>query len=363
MARTFVDENWASFIAKRPEYANAEHIWSRVLEPELSRRERQRTQLLKSAVSRAAMVGLPLLVLLPLIQLPFIAALFFAGLGAAAASALPAIKIYGFKSAVKDLVLSSAAESFGFSYNTLHTDVSDVNSWSGIRKLAMREMEKATTKTKTMGLFSADTGEDAPTPAFPVLKTAGLLPSHDNRKFEDLIEGERAGAKFSLVECKLTDERGSGKNRRTVTVFEGILLHIAYPERFLGRTLLARSGTWKWGKRSWKDLQEVQLVSVELDKAFTVYSNDQVEARALLTPDKMERLIAIETFFKGGKLRGIFEGDHLTLALEAGDQFEVGSMFETLVNPAHYRKALYELGLVCDLIDGFLTREWAKDKL
>jgi len=83
----------------------------------------------------------------------------------------------------------------------------------------------------------------------------------------------------------------------------------------------------------------------------------------LLTPDRMERLIALERFFSGGKLRGIFEGDHLTFALEAGDQFEVGSMFETLVNAAHYKKALHELGLVCDLIDGFLTREWAQDKL
>ena len=189
------------------------------------------------------------------------------------------------------------------------------------------------------------------------------MPSHDNRKFEDRIEGERAGAKFSLVECKLTDERGSGNNKQTVTVFEGILLHIAYPQSFLGRTLLARSGTWKWGKRSWKDLEEVKLVSIELDKAFTVYSNDQVEARAILTPDKMERLIALERFFEGGKLRGIFEDDHLTVALEAGDQFEVGSYFESLVNPAHYRKALFELGLVCDLIDGFLTREWMQDKI
>lgn len=362
MARNYIDKDWGTFAAERPEYANAERIWTNVLEPELVKRESERIQLLSAAFKRAALVGVPLLLIAPFLIF-WVIAIFIAIAGAAISAALPLIKLYGFKTGVKDLVLSSAAESFGFSYDTLHADVSGINSWTEIKDFAMREAEKAKDKSKLTGLFAEDLGEDAPTPAFPTLKAAGLLPSHDDRKFEDRIEGERAGAKFSLVECKLTDERGSGKNKQTVTVFQGILVHIAYPDRFLGRTLLARSGTWKWGKRSWKDLEEVKLVSIELDKAFTVYSNDQVEARALLTPDKMERLIALERFFEGGKLRGIFEDDHLTIALEAGDQFEVGSYFESLVNPAHYRKALFELGLVCDLIDGFLTREWMQDKI
>ena len=362
MARNFVDKEWGTFAAERPEYANAERIWTSVLEPELTKRESERTRLLGTAIKRAAIVGIPLLLIGPFL-IHWVFAIIAAALGASISSAVPMVKLYAFKTGVKDLVLSSAAESFGFTYDTLHHDVSGINSWSEIKDFAMREAEKAKDKAKRTGLFSQDLGEDAPTPAFPVLKAAGLLPSYDSRKFEDRIEGERAGARFSLVECKLTEERGSGKNKQTVTVFEGILLYIEYPQRFLGRTLLARSGTWKWGKRGWKDLEEVKLVSIELDKAFTVYSNDQVEARAILTPDKMERLIALERFFEGGKLRGIFEDDHLTLALEAGNQFEVGSYFESLVNPAHYRKALFELGLVCDLIDGFLTREWMQDKI
>ena len=188
------------------------------------------------------------------------------------------------------------------------------------------------------------------------------MPSYDDRKFEDLIEGDRADAHFSLVECKLTEERGSGKNRRTVTTFQGLLFHIEYPQRFLGRTMIARQGWWK-GFFGDKTLQKVDLVAKELEDNFTIYSNDQVEARALLTPDRMERLIALERHFKGGKLRGIFEGDHLTLALEADDQFEAGSVWKTLVDPERYVSALTEVGLVCDVIDGFLTREWVKDKL
>ena len=147
-----------------------------------------------------------------------------------------------------------------------------------------------------------------------------------------------------------------------MTTFQGLLFHIQYPDRFLGRTLIARQGWWK-GFFGDKSLQKVDLVAKELEDNFTIYSNDQVEARALLTPDRMERLIALERHFKGGKLRGIFEGDHLTLALEADDQFEAGSVWKPLVDPDRYISALTEIGLVCDVIDGFLTREWVKDKL
>jgi hypothetical protein len=190
-----------------------------------------------------------------------------------------------------------------------------------------------------------------------VLDDASLLPGHYSRHFEDLIKGNRAGAAFSLVEAKLET---SGKNGGTV--FQGLLFHVQYPDRFFGRTLMARSRWWKRGKAA-KDLQKVSLVSSELDRAFTVYSTDQVEARALLTPDRMERLIALERHFSGGKLRGIFEEGHMTIALEAPGQFEAGSIFKPLADPERFATALVELGLVCDMIDGFLTRDWAQDRL
>ncbi|HCX11745.1 MAG TPA: hypothetical protein DHU81_15675 [Hyphomonas sp.] len=59
----------------------------------------------------------------------------------------------------------------------------------------------------------------------------------------------------------------------------------------------------------------------------------------------------------------MFEDGHMTLALEAEDQFEAGSIFKTLVDPRRYASALVELGLVCDLIDGFLTRDWVQGRL
>ncbi|MEM7638752.1 MAG: DUF3137 domain-containing protein [Pseudomonadota bacterium] len=339
-------------------------VWTEVLEPALAERESERRSIISKARKRTIWTGLAVgVIAICVLFLTGGAAPVFTLIAAGGVTAIASgaawIPLFSVKSETKQLVVGAAAESFGFKYDTLHPDVRGISNWKTAGEWIKSQ---ASQKAGAAQLFGGVDDSAPPTPAFDVLKEAKLLPGYDSRKFEDLIEGDRAETHFSLVECKLTEEQGSGKNRRTVTTFQGLLFHIQYPDRFLGRTLIARQGWWK-GFFGDKSLQKVDLVAKELEDNFTIYSNDQVEARALLTPDRMERLIALERHFKGGKLRGVFEGDHLTLALEADDQFEAGSVWKPLVDPDRYISALTEIGLVCDVIDGFLTREWVKDKL
>lgn len=365
MANGIADAIFSALVQQRPEFKNSMKVWSDVLEPALAAREAERKAIISKARGRTVVTGLSVgaialitAVLTGGAALGFIIFAAIAVTGVASAAAW--VPLFTVKSETKQLVVGAAAESFGFKYDTLHPDMTGISDW----KTAGNWIKAQASQTTAAGQLFGSGDDDAapPTPAFNILKEARLLPGYDSRKFEDLIEGDRAETHFSLVECKLTEQRGSGKNRRTVTTFQGLLFHIQYPDRFLGRTLIARQGWWK-GIFGDKSLQKVDLIAKELEDNFTIYSNDQVEARALLTPDRMERLIALERHFKGGKLRGIFEGDHLTLALEADDQFEAGSVWKPLVDPDRYVSALTEIGLVCDVIDGFLTREWVKDKL
>ena len=340
---------------QRPEFDTAIVTWRETLSPRLEAMETERKAVLKRAITRTVTAGVIVLTVIIVLAIltrgaffgPFI--LILGAFIVAIASALVWVPVFSMKSQTKELVVGAACESFGFSYQTLHQDLSGLASYSGLGKWVQANATKVKDST------------EPPTPAFDRLKTVGLLPSYDKRKFEDLIEGKRAEADFTMVECKLTEQQGSGKNRRTVTKFQGLLFNIDYPDRFLGRTMIARDGWWSWGRKN--GMQQVDLVSKELEDAFTVYSTDQVEARALLTPDRMERLIALERHFKGGKLRGVFEDGHITIALEADDQFEAGSVFKPLVDPDRFIETLKEIGLVCDLIDGFLTRDWYKDRI
>lgn len=353
-----LDTIFSGLSDQRPEFSTAMATWRDTLQPQLEAREAERKAIISKAIKRTVQsLAIALGAVILLIALVFRGGgggvVFFIGLAIGAiASSVAWVPLFSMKSETKQLVVGAAAEAFGFSYDTLHPDLNGLSDW--------RSAGEWLKQNSTMQGFGKD--QPPPTPAFDVLDEAKLMPGFDSRKFEDLIEGDRAGTHFSLVECKLTEQQGSGKNRRTVTTFQGLLFHIAYPQRFLGRTLIARQGWWK-GWFGDKSLKKVDLVAKELEDNFTIYSNDQVEARALLTPDRMERLIALERHFKGGKLRGVFEGDHLTLALEAKDQFEAGSIWKPLGDPERFISALVEIGLVCDVIDGFLTREWVKDKL
>ncbi|MBU2605293.1 MAG: DUF3137 domain-containing protein [Alphaproteobacteria bacterium] len=369
---------------KRPEFAHGPRIWAETLAPALHARESARRETFRKVWRKTAIAAvIPWLLLLVFgIMKPFlfgawtIVLAFGTPISIILIAGMDWLRIYAMKSATKELVLGAACQCFGFTYETLAPDVSRVTDYRSLIAAAKAHQARYGTpgtrtgkrkrggKTRITMLFgsasfgaSDATGPECPTPAYDVLDDASLLPGHDSRHFEDLIKGTRAGAAFSLVEAKLET---SGKNGGTV--FQGLLFHVQYPDRFFGRTLMARSRWWKRGKAA-KDLQKVSLVSSELDRAFTVYSTDQVEARALLTPDRMERLIALERHFSGGKLRGIFEEGHMTIALEAPGQFEAGSIFKPLADPERFATALVELGLVCDMIDGFLTRDWAQDRL
>jgi len=88
---------------------------------------------------------------------------------------------------------------------------------------------------------------------------------------------------------------------------------------------------------------------------FEVYGNDQVIARYMLTPSFMERLLALETGFKGKNVRAVFDENsgkgELLIAAETGDQFEVSSIFKPVPERADVMKVLEEIKQVTDLIE------------
>lgn len=190
------------------------------------------------------------------------------------------------------------------------------------------------------------------------LRSAGLVPEWDRSSFEDRLTGERSGVAFEFFEARLQERRrttdSKGRTRtRWVTVFDGQCLRFRFHKTFHGRTLVLRdAGLFnRFGGR--RGMERVKLESNVFEDAFEVYGTDQVEARFLLTPDLMQRLIELEKVFRGGKLRCAFQNEELLIALEGGDLFEPGSMFTPLDNPERVRELLDDFAAIFNLIDSF----------
>jgi Protein of unknown function (DUF3137) len=186
---------------------------------------------------------------------------------------------------------------------------------------------------QALGLEYSVTCEPGQT--FDWAKQFEMVPGYDNSSFQDLWWGVISGQPFTLHEAKLTEERGSGKSRRTVTVFEGSILSIGFNRRFQSTTLIEPDGQRRkffvGAEKERVTIGEVEVEKVDLtdplfEDRFTVWSNDQVEARYIVHPEYVERLVAIEQAFAGQDIRALFHEGDLLVTVKTGDLFESGSL-------------------------------------
>lgn len=203
------------------------------------------------------------------------------------------------------------------------------------------------------------------TPAFERMRALRLAPGFDRSKFEDHFSGAYKGASFDLYEAHLEKRRTDSKGRtRYDTVFRGQLIRMHFPRDFLGVTIVRRDAgvfnAFGGGKSGERKLERVRLVDSTFEKAFEVWGTDQVEARYLLHPVMMERLIALEAGLHGKRLRCAFEGGDLLVAVEGGNLFEPGDLFKPLVNPARAKRIVDEIAGVFKVMDQVLTAQSAR---
>lgn len=82
-----------------------------------------------------------------------------------------------------------------------------------------------------------------------------------------------------------------------VNVYRGVFGYVEFPFQF--KCVLGLNG--KYRKRG-VNLEVVRLEGMEFHKKFGVYCNDQIEARYILTPDMMGKLLRLHNTYKGMKL-------------------------------------------------------------
>lgn len=187
-------------------------------------------------------------------------------------------------------------------------------------------------------------------------RQAKLVPGWDRESFEDQLTGNRNGVDFEFFEAHLEERRrttdSQGRTRtKWVTVFQGQCLRFDFHKDFYGRTLVARDAGIFNRFGGGKGMEVAKLEDPVFEKAFSVYTTDQVESRYLLTPDLMQRLVELEQAFHGGRLRCAFTGGEVLIAIEGGDLFEPGSLFTPLDNPERIRELLNDFAAVFHIID------------
>jgi Protein of unknown function (DUF3137) len=199
-------------------------------------------------------------------------------------------------------------------------------------------------------------------------KNSGLyLKQPDRYNGDDYVEGRRDKTIFCFSELHTEYEESSGKNTSWHTIFKGLFFVGDFNKNFQGRTYVYSETNPQLGyftklfsSFAW-NLEKVKLESAEFENKFVVYSSDQVEARYILTPSFMERLVKLQEMM-GDETSYSFVDTNVYVAVPMRD-----SLFEPSVfSPNNYNKLgdyYNTVHIIFDIIDelNLNLRIWTKE--
>ena len=101
-------------------------------------------------------------------------------------------------------------------------------------------------------------------------------------------------------------------------------------------------------------LHFTELEDSEFNKKFDVYTNDEVDARYLITPAFLERLKRMKTAFNASRVSCAFYEDYLIIALSTlKDIFSICSLIKPIDDRKQYIQMYDEIISIIKLIDHF----------
>jgi hypothetical protein len=189
---------------------------------------------------------------------------------------------------------------------------------------------------------------------------------------EDEVSGRKGAVTYTITEVQATRTEGSGKNKRTITIFAGSIVRLDFNKNFGGHTVVVPHGETKalggllggllGEARTRSAKEQVSLENVDFEKQFTAYSTDQQEARYILTPKLMELVMEAQARLGSG-LRLCFSANSVFVMVpQLRNRFEV-SLFGPKVTPDRVVGELTEvISLAERLIEALEleTRIWSR---
>jgi hypothetical protein len=138
-------------------------------------------------------------------------------------------------------------------------------------------------------------------------ENSGLfLKTPDRYQGDDYIEGKRDKTFFCFSELHTEYKVNTGKSSYWETIFRGIFFIADFNKKISNRTYVWSSENpqlnffTKTFSSFSRNLEKVTLESNDFDKEFIVYGSDQVEARYILTPSFMERMMKLRETMGSG---------------------------------------------------------------
>ncbi len=181
------------------------------------------------------------------------------------------------------------------------------------------------------------------------IKKSKLINTYNRQEGDDSFIGKYKNVNIKVWETELGRESGSGKNRTYTVCFKGVLVALLPPRKYSALTLIKKDRLIDVIPDG---LQQVNLEDIEFEKEYNVYSNDQIEARYVLTTAFMERFKNIQLAFRASKIEASISEQGILLAISTNrDLFKVGKLWRPVADYEQFKTMMEEFASILELID------------
>jgi hypothetical protein len=206
---------------------------------------------------------------------------------------------------------------------------------------------------------------------------AGQLFKHsiDSYDGEDLVQGKlgKTAFEFSELHVQYKTESTDSKGRTTThwhTIFKGVYFVADFNKHFRTRTVVLPDTMERAFGFIGKALQKINpgrdkliaLEDPEFEKEFVVYGEDQVEARYILSPALMRRMLELKHKVNV-PVHFAFVGSSVHVAIAIGKNHFEPQLFSSVLNLEHVREYHEDICAILGIIEdlNLNTRIWTKE--
>jgi len=204
-----------------------------------------------------------------------------------------------------------------------------------------------------------------------VFASSGLINKSGNKySGSNLVKGKLGNTKFMMSHIKYEDEHGSGKSHHYELIFDGFFLVAEFNKNFKGRTVVLKDiaenffgdviGSWLQKNNLLND-RLVKLENPVFEKKFVVYSNDQIEARYLLSPLIMEKLVDLDEKYNSISIS--FIDNKLFAVLPSIDEFTLEIPYEELIEDENVWFSFQNMNNLVETISAIINELGLNNKL
>jgi len=202
---------------------------------------------------------------------------------------------------------------------------------------------------------------------------SGIFQKYCNRyNGEDHFKGTlgKTAIEFSEIVGKEITSSGSGSNRKEQQhlIFKGVFFVADFNKDFQGHTLVLPDTAERMLGKLGQSLQSmssrgelVKLEDPEFEKEFCVYSDDQVEARYILSPSLMKRIVEFKRKWNT-KVYLSFRSSKVYIAIKTDKNLFETRLFKSIVDYSFMEENIRYLVLLTGIVEdlNLNTRIWTK---